>query len=186
MSASNGPPSGGSSSKSDLRDPASFPQCVRSDSAHVELRYDPLDASTILQFVRSPTCGANVLFLGTTRNSFDNRSVARLSYSAYPALALKSFMSIAESVIRDYGLEKVCIVHRLGHVPVGEESIAVAVSAGHRGPAWKGAEEALEKCKERAEVWKMEIFGDEEGGGEWRANKERDREGNIFKPEGVI
>ena len=184
MSAINGPPESASSSSFDLLNPKRFPQCLRSDSIHVELRYDPLDVSTILQFVRSATCGANVLFLGTTRNSFDNRPVAKLSYSAYPALALKSFTSIAEAVTRDHGLEKVCIVHRLGHVPVGEESIAVAVSAGHRGPAWKGAEEALEKCKERVEIWKMEIFGDEEGGGEWRANKERDSEGKTLRPDG--
>lgn len=171
--ATNGPPS---SSPSHL-DPSNFPQSLTSSSIHVELRYEPFDTSEILQFVRSPTCGANVLFLGTTRNSFDNRPVARLSYSAYPALALKSFRSIAEAVIETHGVERVYIVHRLGHVPVEEESIAVAVSAGHRGPAWKGAEEALEKCKERVEVWKLEVFGDVEGGGEWRANKDRDNEG---------
>lgn len=150
----------------------------------MELTYTPLDISAVLKFIRSPTCGANVLFLGTTRNSFDNRPVARLSYSAYPALALLSFRSIAEAVMHEYGLEKVCIVHRLGHVPVEEESIAVAVSAGHRRPAWKGAEAALEKCKERVEVWKMEIFGDEEGGGEWRANRDTDSEGRTVKRQG--
>lgn len=174
MSARNIPPDGSSAS---ARLPSNFPQALTSSNIHVELRYDPLDTSVILDFVRSPTSGANVLFLGTTRNSFENRPVAKLSYSAYPALALKSFKSIAESVIQQHGVERVYIVHRLGHVPVEEESIAVAVSAGHRGPAWKGAEEALERCKERVEVWKMEIFGDEEGGGEWRANSERDSQG---------
>lgn len=177
MSASTCLPNGASTPPPPLLDPARFPQCITTNDIHVELRYDLLDVPAVLRTIRSPTCGANVLFLGTTRNSFDNRPVARLSYSAYPALALKSFKAIAETAIREYQLEKVCIVHRLGHVPVEEESIAVAVSAGHRGPAWKGAEDVLEKCKERVEVWKMEVFGDEEGGGEWRANKERDSEG---------
>ena len=177
MSAPKSAPNGLPSPSTSLLDPSNFPQFLTSPTVHVELRYDPLDTSVILKFVRSPTCGANVLFLGTTRNSFDNRPVAKLSYSAYPALALRSFKSIAEALIQEHGLEKVYIVHRLGHVPVEEESIAVAVSAGHRGPAWKGAEEALERCKERVEVWKMEVFDDEAGGGEWRANKERDREG---------
>jgi len=177
MSASTSGPNGIANSTS-LLDPTNFPQALTSSNVQVELRYDPLDTSAILKFVRSPICGANVFFLGTTRNSFDNRPVTKLSYSAYPALALRSFKSIAEAVIQEHGLEKVCIVHRLGHVPVEEESIAVAVSAGHRGPAWKGAEEALERCKERVEVWKMEVFGDEEGGGEWRANNERDSDGN--------
>ncbi len=63
----------------------------------------------------------------------------------------------------------------LGEVPVGETSIVVGVSAGHRGPAFLGGEEVLEQCKERLEVWKKEVFSD--GVGEWRANEEWDREG---------
>lgn len=85
------------------------------------------------------------------------------------------------SVLAKHGCEKACIVHRLGVVPVGEESIAVAVSSAHRGPGWRAGEEMLERCKERAEVWKREDFVDEEGKGkegEWRANRDRDNEGN--------
>src|SRR3989440_5278710 len=187
MAALKGPSDSVSDAMSAILDPARFPQRIATDNIHAELTYGPLDIPAILKFVRSPSCGANVLFLGTTRNSFDNRRVARLSYSAYPALALRSFKSIAEAVIQEHGLEKVCLVHRLGHVPVEEESIAVAVSAGHRGPAWRGAEEALEKCKERVEVWKMEVFEDDPGGGEWRAKKERGAEGKkVIAPAGGL
>ena len=74
-------------------------------------------------------------------------------------------------------------------MPVGEASIAVGVSAAHRGPAWKAAEDVLEKCKEKVEIWKMEEFvvgegeGEGEGKGEggegvWRANRDRDAQGN--------
>jgi molybdopterin synthase catalytic subunit len=163
-----------------LPDPSNFPRVLTSEDGicTVSLTYDPISSDIALQSVRSPAAGANVLFLGTTRNSFDGRAVSRLSYSAYPALALKSFLTIAKSAHSRFGLEKVYIIHRLGVVKVEEESIAVAVSAGHRGPAWKGAEEILERCKERVEVWKMEEFeGEEEGAGEWRANKERNSDG---------
>ncbi len=44
------------------------------------------------------------------------------------------------------------MVHRLGVVPVGHESILIAVSAPHRREAWAAAEEALEQCKARVEV----------------------------------
>jgi len=64
------------------------------------------------------------------------------------------------------------MVHRLGEVKVGEESIVIAVSSPHRQAAWKAGEEALEVCKAKMEVWKMEVFGDEEGGGVWRANRD--------------
>jgi len=166
----------------DVLDRSEFPQILTSNDClcTVSLTYDELSPDTILRSIRSPAAGANVLFLGTTRNSFNGRPVSRLSYSAYPALALRSFLRIAENTHSAYGLEKIYIVHRLGEVAVEEESIAVAVSAGHRGPAWKGAEEILERCKERVEVWKMEEFeGEAAGSGEWRANNDIDSDGKM-------
>ena len=70
-----------------------------------------------------------------------------------------------------HSLTAIAMVHRLGTVPIGEESILIAVSAPHRGPAWRAGEEALEECKARVEVWKLEEFGGEEGG-IWRANRD--------------
>ena len=181
MSALISPPkdSAGTSTGS-LLDPSKFPQSLSNadNTIEVSLTYSPLPTPQILSFIRSPAAGANVLFLGTTRNSFAARPVRSLSYSAYPALALRSFLAIAEDVQAKHGLERVCLMHRLGEVGIEEESIAVAVSAAHRKPAWEGAEEALERCKERVEVWKMEVFADvEDGGGEWRANRDTDGEG---------
>ncbi|RMJ20516.1 hypothetical protein PHISP_08614, partial [Aspergillus sp. HF37] len=101
--------------------------------------------------ISSPSAGANVLFLGTTRDSFDERPVTQLSYTTYPPLALKTLQRIAAEAVQKHGLIGLCIAHRLGVVPVGESSIAVAVSAAHRGPAWRAGEEVLELCKERLE-----------------------------------
>lgn len=63
------------------------------------------------------------------------------------------------------------MIHRLGRVPIGEESILIAVSSPHRQAAWKAGEEALEECKAKVEVWKLEEFGGDEGG-VWRANRD--------------
>lgn len=79
--------------------------------------------------------------------------------------------SIARSVKEEHSLTAISIIHRLGIVPIGEESILIAVSAPHRQAAWRGGEEALEECKERVEVWKLEEFGGDEGG-VWRANRD--------------
>jgi len=78
-------------------------------------------------------------------------------------------LSIARTVKSKHDLTGVYMVHRLGVCPIGEESILIAVSAPHRQAAWRGGEEALEECKSRVEVWKMEEFGD---GGVWRANRD--------------
>lgn len=160
-----------------------FPQHLQSDddTIHVELRYDPLDINFASRFVRSPTAGANVIFLGTTRNNFDDRPVSHLAYQAYPKLALNTLLKIATEVRTKHKLEKVIIVHRLGEVPIEEESIIVGISSGHRGEGWKGAEEMLERVKERAEIWKQEWFADTASEhrpeAQWKANRDCDAHG---------
>jgi molybdopterin synthase catalytic subunit len=107
---------------------------------------------------------------GTTRDNFNGRPVARLSYSAYPPLALQTLASIARAVKDKHALSAVAIAHRLGDVPVGDASVLIAVSSPHRRAAWRAGEEALEEVKRRAEIWKYEVFAD--GGGAWKANCE--------------
>lgn len=80
-------------------------------------------------------------------------------------------LSIARSVKEKHSLTAISMIHRLGVVPIGEESILIAVSAPHRQDAWRGGEEALEECKEKVEVWKLEEFDGDEGG-VWRANRD--------------
>ena len=80
-------------------------------------------------------------------------------------------LSIARTVKQKHSLTAISMIHRLGVVPIAEESILIAVSAPHRHAAWRGGEEALEECKEKVEIWKLEEFGGEEGG-VWRANRD--------------
>lgn len=81
-------------------------------------------------------------------------------------------LSVAEHVKQTHALTAITMVHRLGVCPVGVESILIAVSAPHRQAAWKGGEQALEDCKEKVEVWKLEEFGGDHEGGVWRANRD--------------
>ncbi|KAJ5692290.1 Molybdopterin synthase catalytic subunit [Penicillium macrosclerotiorum] len=162
-------------------DPATYPR-TRQDAQqniHLTLTYAALDPNTYLAQTSSPTAGANILFLGTTRDTFEGRSVSQLSYTAYPPLVFKTLTAIAEAAIQTHQLKGVSIAHRLGVVPIGEASIAIAVSSGHRAAAWRAGEEILEACKEKAEIWKREEFVD--GGMEWRANADRDAEGNLVR-----
>lgn len=80
-------------------------------------------------------------------------------------------LTICKAVRGKHSLTSIAMIHRLGVVPIGEESILIAVSSPHRQAAWKAGEEALEECKEKVEVWKKEEFGGEEGG-IWRANRD--------------
>lgn len=122
---------------------------------------------------------------GSTRDSFGDRAVATLRYAAYRPLALRTMLSIVRDVFAEHRLIGIAVVHRLGPVPIGEDSILIAVSAAHRQAAWKAGEACLERVKERVEVWKEEVFvaeqegktddqteGPAEGESVWRANRD--------------
>ncbi|EEP83013.1 hypothetical protein UREG_07878 [Uncinocarpus reesii 1704] len=161
-------------------DPTVYPQTLHlaAENIFLELTYHPLSPPAYLAHTRSPLAGANVLFLGTTRNSFNDQPVARLAYTSYAPLALRTLAQIARAAVAQHGLCGLSIAHRLGEVPVGEESIAIAVSAPHRAAAWRAGEQVLEECKRRVEIWKREEFvGQPPGVGEWRANRDTDASG---------
>ncbi|OCK73856.1 molybdenum cofactor synthesis protein-like protein 2 large subunit [Lepidopterella palustris CBS 459.81] len=150
--------------------PPSEPMIRTEPHIYVELTYSPLDTAATIARAKSPEAGAVVLFLGTTRNTFASLPVLGLTYQSYVPLALSTLLSIARSILSTHSLTSISITHRLGEVPIGEESIAIAVSAPHRQAAWRGGEEALEMTKERAEIWKLERF--DGGEGVWRANRD--------------
>lgn len=96
---------------------------------------------------------------------------------------MRTLSHIATDIYKKHDLTALFISHRLGTVPIGEESILICVSSPHRGSAFRSAEEALEDIKRKVEVWKREFFENggsfegRDGEGVWRANKEWDKHG---------
>jgi molybdopterin synthase catalytic subunit len=48
------------------------------------------------------------------------------------------------------------VEHRVGEVPLSEPSVIVAASAPHRGEAFAGAREVIDRVKAEAPIWKKE------------------------------
>lgn len=90
-------------------------------------------------------------------------------------------LTIGRQMKEKHGLVALAMIHRLGTVPIGEESILIAVSSPHRQAAWRAGEECLELVKEKVEVWKLEEFHGEEG--VWRANRDGKAGEHISKTE---
>lgn len=140
------------------------------DDIYIELTPHDLDSRALTTFVRSPSAGATVLFIGTTRDSFNGAPVSSLAYTSYTPLAINTLYKIATTILEKHKCTKIAISHKLGECPIAEESIVIAVSAPHRKAAWEAGEEALELTKDKAEIWKLERF--EGGEGVWRANRD--------------
>ncbi len=112
-----------------------------------------------------PNCGASAVFIGIPRSAPEDGDVKELHYEAYPEMALKEMKRIREEAIERFGVEEVFIHHRLGVVPVGEQSFLVVVFGGHRDETFKACRYAVDETKKRAPIWKKEVFSS--GKGEW-------------------
>ncbi len=55
---------------------------------------------------------------------------------------------------------RVMLQHRLGLIPVGEASIAIAAAAPHRDAAFAACRYVIEEVKKRLPIWKKELRGD--------------------------
>jgi molybdopterin synthase catalytic subunit len=124
----------------------------------------PIPLEGLVRAVRDPGAGAIVTFLGTTRNANEGRRVVRLEYEAYARMAAKEMAALAATATRRWKLTKVAMVHRIGVVPVGEASVGIAVSAGHRPEAFAACRWLIDRLKEIVPIWKREHF---RGGQVW-------------------
>ena len=129
-----------------------------------------VDGSIDIERLRAETghasCGAVTLFVGSARDNHAGRAVTGLAYSAYRRMALASLVRIASELETETPGLRLGIVHRLGDVPVGEASVAIAAASPHRKGAFDAARTALERLKRETPIWKRESYAD--GSSAWR------------------
>ncbi len=133
------------------------------------LRHSELDEQRCFAAVRSPECGAMVVFAGTARRHTGGREAVRLRFFAYEPMALREMEAIEREAIERFRLAACAIEHRLGDVLVGETAIVVAVSSPHRAAALEGAAWIMNELKRRVPIWKQEIAPD--GAAIWVPNQ---------------
>jgi MoaE-MoaD fusion protein len=128
---------------------------------HAAVTQEPISAERLSTWVGDPGAGAIVTFQGVTRE------VAELDYEAYREMAEERIAAILADAAARHGLLAAAAEHRIGKVPLGDPGVVVAVAAGHRGEAFEGAREAIDRIKAEAPIWKKEL--DESGQGAWVA-----------------
>jgi MoaE-MoaD fusion protein len=123
-----------------------------------------IDVAALEREVADPAAGAIVSFTGTTRRDNAGRIVLRLEYEAYEPMALSEMRKLASEAAQRWKIVRIAIAHRVGVVEIGETSVAIAVSAAHRGEAFEACRFAIDRLKETVPIWKKEHF---EGGEVW-------------------
>jgi molybdopterin synthase catalytic subunit len=129
-----------------------------------EIRSTPLSVDEVVQAVRDRRAGAVVTFIGYVREHDHGDAVEVLDYSCHPS---------AEQVARDLAARhassdrvvRLGVVHRIGHLSIGDIAVVAAVSAEHRREAFEVCHALIDDFKGSVPIWKHQVFTD--GSDEW-------------------
>jgi molybdopterin synthase catalytic subunit len=143
-----------------------------------EIRESPLSVDEVLASVSDPRAGGTCLFIGTVRDhdrpagaagegggtGEHARGVSHLDYTAHPQAA-EVARALAEKHAADGRVVRIAVVHRVGHLEVGDLAVVVGVSAEHRGEAFEVCRALIDEFKAGVPIWKHQQFTD--GADEW-------------------
>ena len=100
----------------------------------------------------------------TVRDHAEGIGVESLEYEAYAAMAEKVMRGIVGEVEAEFGGTRGAVLHRTGHLSIGDRAVVVAVSSPHRAEAFGACQRIIDRLKEDAPIWKREH---REGGVVW-------------------
>ena len=134
----------------------------------IELTHTAIDTTRVLAAVSDANCGAEVLFVGTTRRWTQAQAAgsdqpatietSHLIYEAYQEMAVAQLERLEAEARNRWPIRQVAIVHRLGRVEPLEASVAIAVSCPHRSEAFEAAKWLIDEIKHHVPIWKQEHY----------------------------
>ena len=135
--------------------------------------------SELLQSVKGHSdfhkTGAIATFVGVVRGtSLNGENVDGLELEAYDEQANNVLGGICEDLKKREGVVDVQIHHFVGEFSVGEDLVYVVVAGGHRQNVFGVLQEAVERYKSEAPIFKKEHVFDETGAKEsyWVSERE--------------
>jgi len=119
--------------------------------------------------------GALAVFVGVVRGETSGgENVKRLELEAYEEKANQILENICENLQKREGVIDVQIHHFVGEFDVGEDLVYVVVAGAHRQNVFSVLEEAVERYKKEAPIFKKEYVIDKEGVAKSRWVSERE------------
>ena len=128
----------------------------------IHITSEKLNLQDCYDFVQDQECGGIALFVGTVRNTTQNKTVKKLDFSAYEPMAIKELKKIALHAVEKFNVAKIVIHHAVGNLKIGDVPVIIAVSSAHREAAFEACQYAIDTLKETVPIWKKEFFEDGE------------------------
>ncbi len=128
----------------------------------------PIDHDEIVAAITTPATGAVCLFSGVVRGETHKDGhipqTEYLEYEAYAPMALVKMQQVADEIRQRWPLvQGIAIVQRVGKLDVGQSTVLIACSTGHRDQGcFEAARYGIDRLKEIVPVWKKEVGSDGE------------------------
>jgi len=108
--------------------------------------------------------GAIAIFIGVVRGETPKGEIVKkLELEAYEEKANETLQNICNELKKKHGIIDVQIHHLLGEFNVGEDLVYVLVAGAHRKNVFPVLEEAVERYKKEAPIFKKEHITTREG-----------------------
>tara|TARA_B100001093_G_scaffold495129_1_gene539250 strand:- start:4 stop:450 length:447 start_codon:yes stop_codon:yes gene_type:complete len=133
----------------------------------IDSKNERILTSNAEKFIKDSKFGASIYFLGTVRNTNENKNVTGITYDSHDEMVIKSFEEIYNEADQKLNIEDkaVFIEHTKGYLKLGEISIIIAVACKHRDQAYVLSRFIIEEIKKRSPIWKKEHYENNES--EW-------------------
>ena len=130
----------------------------------VDSKKEKILSSNAEKFIKNSMFGASIYFLGTVRNTNDNKTVTGITYDSHDEMVIKSFKEIYNEADQKLNIKDkaVYIEHAKGYLNLNETSIIIAVACKHRDEAYVLSRYIIEEIKKRSPIWKKEHYVNDE------------------------
>lgn len=128
----------------------------------IKLTAEKLNLQECYNWIQDPSCGGISIFVGTVRNTTQQKTVKKLDFTTYGLMAVKEMQQIAANAMRQFAIKKILIHHAEGLLTIGEIPVIIAVASAHRNAAFEACQFAIDTLKETVPIWKKEYFEDGE------------------------
>ncbi|ODS24869.1 molybdenum cofactor biosynthesis protein MoaE [Candidatus Endobugula sertula] len=119
----------------------------------------------------APNIGAIVTFTGLVKE-FTKDDNTSLFLEHYSTMTEKVLADIIQQAKQRWPIINSRIIHRIGHLQLGEQIVFVGANSPHRSDAFAACEFIIDFLKTEAPFWKKEITSEGES---WVDAKESDR-----------
>lgn len=133
------------------------------------LAAEPINMDEVIRSITLPATGAVCLFSGMVRgetsDGYSIQHTQHLEYEAYESMAVAKMQQVADEIWTRWPLvQGIAILQRVGKLEVGQNTIVIACSSGHRDQGcFEAARYGIDRLKEIVPVWKKEVRPEGDG-----------------------